>query len=139
MLDPVASTTLQTACVRRSLILVVLLAACGSVEPAVRDFTNLEVLAPASREDLLATMRQWSAALGVTCGYCHVGREGRAEFASDARPQKRIARGMLRMTRQINRTLDSGAAPAVTCYTCHRGRTSPPKLPGDRLHLATEP
>ena len=41
----------------------------------------------------------------MRCSFCHVG-EGdflNWDFASDAMPNKEIARGMMRMTREINR------------------------------------
>jgi hypothetical protein len=83
---------------------------------------------------LRATMVGFSRSLGVRCTFCHVGQEGQPlstfDFASDARPHKEIARGMIRMVGRLNRedlTAVLGAAdqPRVTCYTCHRGSAEP--------------
>jgi tetratricopeptide (TPR) repeat protein len=58
------------------------------------------------------------------------------DFATDAKPTKRAAREMLRMTLRINEETiaklpaGEGGRAAVTCYTCHRGLPKPPL----RLH-----
>ena len=83
---------------------------------------------------LRATMTGYARALGVRCTFCHVGQEGAPlstfDFASDARPHKRIARGMIRMvarinTRELTPILGASSEPRVTCYTCHRGSSEP--------------
>ena len=72
------------------------------------------------------------------CLFCHVGdmERPRAEwdFASDAKPTKEKARVMMAMVEAINgehlSRLDDRVVPsfAVTCYTCHSGRTDPRPL-----------
>jgi hypothetical protein len=53
------------------------------------------------------------------------------DFASDAKPEKKVAREMIRMVRDINGNYisklphDPGETPSVTCGTCHRGHTTP--------------
>jgi hypothetical protein len=98
--------------------------------------TNLQVLPKdTTGPQVVQIMRGFALGLGVRCEHCHAG-EGNDlstfDFASDAKPQKEIARRMLRMTREINAVhlanfpADRPAnAPAVTCYTCHRGQTKP--------------
>ena len=63
------------------------------------------------------------------------GRGGpQMDYASDARRQKRIARDMVLVTRQINQALNAGIhKPAseiehVQCMTCHRGIPIPQQL-----------
>ena len=100
--------------------------------------TNLQVLPDSiSREELIGIMRSFSLALGVRCSHCHVEteRDGRVErdMASDAKPEKRVAREMLRMVGDINArlaTLPERADPAVAvrCATCHRGAALPRTL-----------
>ena len=98
--------------------------------------TNLQVLPKdISGPDLIATMRGFTKALGVECEFCHAEdpKTGRLNFASDAKPDKEIARTMMRMTAEINTKYlstvhDPDASPAqktVTCGTCHRGETMP--------------
>lgn len=99
-------------------------------------FTNLKVLPKdISKDDLLMTMRGFSSALGVRCGFCHArqGEGPRAEFdwPSDAKPEKETARVMLRMTREINTddlpkiTTKHQDKVQVQCATCHHGQNRP--------------
>lgn len=98
--------------------------------------TNLKVLPKnISPEDLMKTMHSYSGALGVHCDFCHEidKQTHKANFASDAKPDKAIARTMIAMTQEINSRFmsqinDPDAMPAdktVTCGTCHRGNTMP--------------
>ena len=67
---------------------------------------NLEVLPDStSADELRAVMQSFTRSLGVRCSECHVGqgRDFRTwDFASDAKPHKETARGMMRMTMEIN-------------------------------------
>ena len=99
--------------------------------------SNAQVLpADIGSARLRQTMVSFARALGVRCTFCHVGAEGapldQLDFVSDANPHKNVARGMIRMTRSLNsETLPAILGPAppdqsrVTCYTCHRGATTP--------------
>jgi hypothetical protein len=111
-------------------------------------FVNLQVFPKDTKPDvLIQAMKNFTRDLGVRCQHCHVGKEGlpleQFDFPSDAKPQKNIARNMVRMSGEINSriTKDMPDAPAqgyqVTCYTCHRGAVHPvhspdaaPKPPG---------
>lgn len=116
--------------------------------------TNLQVLP----KDLTGAqvrdiMRHWAGDLGVECDTCHAAyADGRKmpngmpmlDFASDTKPQKRMARIMYTMTetdkndyiskvKALN-TMPMTAAP-LTCGTCHRGHIDPeeyvpPRRPG---------
>lgn len=96
--------------------------------------TNLQVLPKdISNKDLIATMRGFSAALGVECSFCHAEnpQTHRIDFASDANPHKNTARIMIRMLNEINTkylaTADQDApVKSATCGTCHRGNALPP-------------
>jgi hypothetical protein len=101
---------------------------------------NLQVLPDDIGADgLRNVMRAFTRGLGVRCSYCHVG-EGdflNWDFASDEKGHKEVAREMMRMTRQINEDLladieglhehegEGSGAFRVTCWTCHRGDTTP--------------
>jgi hypothetical protein len=98
---------------------------------------NLQILPKDTpRPQLIATMQQISASLGVACNYCHVqeGRGGRNDFASDEKPAKKAARGMMLLARDINAKLpDAVGKPAdgttrVGCATCHRGVPIPKQI-----------
>ncbi len=96
---------------------------------------NLTVLPadfPAAR--LRAVMTGFTRALGVRCSHCHVGEEGAPlstyDFPSDDNPRKDVARTMLELLGDVNRTLDgierSGPGKVnMWCHTCHRGRPRP--------------
>ncbi|WP_158749280.1 c-type cytochrome [Acidobacterium sp. S8] len=98
--------------------------------------TNLKVLPKdISPDDLIKTMRGYSQALGVHCNFCHEVDEKthKANFAADTKEDKKFARTMIAMTREINTKFmtqinDPDAKPAdktVTCGTCHRGSQMP--------------
>lgn len=97
---------------------------------------NLHVLPKSiSHDDLMKVMHGFAGSLGVKCNYCHAAaaKPHHLDFASDAKPEKRIARTMMRMTRRINKKYLSrvnlvDAKPEqkeVTCGTCHRGHEIP--------------
>ena len=98
--------------------------------------TNLKVLPKnISHDDLIATMKGFSKALGVRCTECHVTTDkGTAEhpdfdFASDAKPEKDVAREMYKMVNAINHKYISKMGDKkldqINCVTCHRGSMKP--------------
>ena len=135
---------------RLSVLLIVVVLAAGSqldAQDTARKYTNLQVFPPDTSQDvLIAAMKNFTRALGVRCPFCHVGEEGmpleKFDFASDTKPQKQTARGMMRLTAEINGRISKAMPDAaakgyqVTCWTCHRGSNHPqhtpdaPKPPG---------
>jgi len=123
------------------LVAVTLVAACAAISQqkaqAPRadnlEFHNLRVLPPnITHDELIATMRGFARSLGTRCNHCHVsnapGSKEEFDFASDAKAEKTAARTMLMMTRNINANYVSKLDPhgqTVTCFTCHRGHTTP--------------
>src|SRR5436305_448505 len=97
------------------------------------EFHNLKVLSQnITHDQLLATMRTFARSLGVRCDHCHValpeGSKERFDFASDAKAEKNTARTMMQMTTHVNGAYLSqlhDPTAAVTCYTCHRGKSVP--------------
>jgi tetratricopeptide (TPR) repeat protein len=99
--------------------------------------TNLQIIPKDTpRPQVIATMQAIAGSLGVACNYCHVqeGRGGRNDMASDEKPVKKAARGMMLLTRDINAKLpeavgkSADAATRVGCATCHRGVPIPKQL-----------
>jgi tetratricopeptide (TPR) repeat protein len=87
--------------------------------------------------EVLGAMRNITTALGVRCGFCHVGKEGAPissyDFPSDEKRTKRTARQMMLMVAEVNRRLDTlperkNPGLMVTCNTCHRGVNRPVPL-----------
>jgi len=95
--------------------------------------TNLKVLPKnISGKDLIATMHGFTGGLGVHCNFCHEedATTHHMNFASDAKPEKKTARIMMRMTKNINGKYlaslpDHGDMGKVGCGTCHRGNSTP--------------
>jgi hypothetical protein len=98
---------------------------------------NLKILPKnISDDDLDKIMDSFKDALGVKCNFCHAPSKDSAErkldFASDEKPEKGIARHMMRMTNKINKKYFSfnkdekgETVPAISCVTCHRGNPHP--------------
>ena len=85
-------------------------------------------------------MDTWAASLGVHCNFCHARdpQTNKMDFASDAKPEKTVARHMFQMASKINKKYFEGQKDSlgmviessVNCYTCHRGQAHPEvKLP----------
>jgi len=99
---------------------------------------NLKVLPKnISGRELHNIMKGYCFSLGVKCGYCHVSEkvEGQEkpkfDFASDNKPEKNIARDMMRMTAAINENYlgkiigGDHTIEKIACVTCHMGRQTP--------------
>ena len=97
-------------------------------EPATAVFKNVTILTTnVSAGNLVQAMNFYGTALGVSCAHCHDVNQ----FEADVKPQKAIARSMMRMNGVINGQLLKGIAglqspnPSVNCVTCHRGQLVP--------------
>ena len=96
----------------------------GKAARPVPNPTNLKVLKVTTGQETVQIMRTFTAGLGVQCNYCHV----QGNFASDENPKKEIARHMIAMMQDVNKTFPDGKMH-VTCFTCHRGETEPKTAP----------
>lgn len=126
---------------RVGLALAVIVFFCGaatSVKSGKAIYRNLKVLPKdISSKDLQGIMvDDFEDGLGVTCSFCHANaKTGHGlDFESDAKPEKEIARAMMRMTIGINKkyfkqkhALLGGDGLTVTCNTCHKGVAFPDK------------
>lgn len=105
-----------------------------SKEDAPR-YKNLKILPKDIKKPQMdSIMKQFSASLGVKCGFCHSYNEAQKsmDFASDVKEEKNTAREMWRMNVKLNKKYfdvkDSkklGAKLEVTCYSCHNGAKNP--------------
>lgn len=99
---------------------------------------NLKILPKnISHDDLVKVMDNFKDALGVRCNFCHAPENGdstshKLDFASDAKPEKNIAREMMKMTNKINKKYfsfnkdpEGKMIPTIACMTCHRGSPHP--------------
>lgn len=96
---------------------------------------NLKILSKdISHEELMKVMNNFKVSLGVKCGFCHAKNpadSAHLEFASDAKPEKKMARYMMHMTTKINKKYfrdfkaENGTSIQVGCITCHHGQPHP--------------
>jgi len=128
----------------KQIIIVLLLIAFVGLSAAKTgtQFENLKVLPKdISSKDLQGIMADdFEDGLGVSCGFCHASAAGGhgLDFVSDAKPEKEIARRMIRMTLDLNKEYFKVHKPrigsnalTITCATCHKGEPFPD---GDTLH-----
>ena len=128
---------------KKQFIVLILLAGVvilGSAVPPGKagkgQYKNLKVLpGDISSKELQGIMTDdFEDGLGVSCGYCHAPAAGGhgLDFVSDAKPEKEIARAMMRMTIGLNKKYFKVKHPVlgsarltVTCVTCHKGQAFP--------------
>lgn len=88
--------------------------------------TGVAAMNQPAPDDLQARMQAWSVALGVECAHCHVA----GAWADASKPTFDFAMRMSRMLTALNggplKELNG-----ITCWTCHRGRSIPARLPRD--------
>ena len=106
--------------------------------PAEQVRKNVKALTGMPQSQFFPTMVFFAGSLGVECDFCHASPNGQIDYASDEKPEKQTAREMIRMVRDINKTFAQGN-PAVSCYTCHRGHTSPQGFPSLPLPVIAAP
>ncbi len=105
-------------------------------DPEPEHYKNLKVLPKnISSKDLQELMvDDFQDDLGVTCDFCHAGaKDGHGlDFASDEKPEKKIARLIMKMTLGVNKKYFKVKHPAlgsssliITCETCHKGQPFP--------------
>lgn len=100
---------------------------------------NVKVLTGVPESQLIPVMNFFAASLGRRCNHCHVNNQGQWDYASDAKPEKAAAREMVKLVMEINKTTERLKLDPVSCYTCHRGRTSPQSIPVLPLPLPSPP
>jgi len=96
--------------------------------PAESVFKNIRMpgLKSVRADNFLRIMNLgYGRSLGVTCTHCHVA----GNWAADDKPQKQIAREMIRMANTLTTQIRSFAGvrqtAIVNCTTCHRGAVIP--------------
>ncbi len=115
---------------------IITIVALTSMAPADPSFKNLKVLPKSlTFKQLDGIMDEWSHSLGVHCGFCHARDEAakKMDFASDAKPEKQMARDMFKMMNKINQkyfeakkdSLGMVMESGINCNTCHHGVSHP--------------
>jgi hypothetical protein len=101
---------------RKSFLVIIICIICVTAFQAFTtnsnsDFKNLQILPKdISNHDLDSVMHHFSASLGVRCNFCHVRNEAekKMDFASDDKPEKKVARKMMLMAIDINKNYFKG-------------------------------
>ena len=94
-------------------------------QTAEQRFKNIQVFKGLPATQLDTTMAFISGSLGVKCNHCHNLASG---FDKDDKKAKQTARRMIQMVQDLNKgTFNTQGA--VTCFTCHRGKTTPVSVP----------
>ncbi|HEY2581822.1 MAG TPA: c-type cytochrome [Mucilaginibacter sp.] len=117
-------------------ITIVVMARATISKSTTETYVNLKVLPKnISSKDLQKIMvDDFEDGLGVACNFCHAANKttGQLDYASDAKPEKEIAREMMRITIGVNKKyfkikhpMIGSEALIVTCNTCHNGVAFP--------------
>ena len=122
-----------------SLTVIGSVAAVKPAKEAPSAFKNLKVLPKniSQKQLSLIMVDQFQDELGVSCNFCHSENKDthKPDYASDEKPEKQIARLMMRMTNRINKkyfllrhAMTGDSTSIVTCGTCHQGKPQPEKF-----------
>ena len=105
-------------------------------QTAEQKFKNIQIFKGLPATQLDPTMAFISGALGVRCNYCHASNG----FEKDEKQTKLTARRMIQMVFDLNKGSFNNQG-AVSCYTCHRGKTTPVSVPamGQNLWAPSSP
>ncbi len=96
----------------------------ASVDTNPVHWKNVQVLTDISSAEMFRTMTAMTnwVAPKQGCDYCHSS----ANFGSDEKYPKVVARRMIQMTREINTNYKTHVqGTGATCYSCHRGNNVP--------------
>jgi len=122
-----------------SLLAATITGAVAALPAAQNEYKNLKVLPKNINSKNLSKIMidDFEDGLGVSCGFCHVEEKEshRLDYASDAKPEKQIARLMMKMTIGINKkyfklrhALIGDSTLQISCVTCHNGQPRPSDL-----------
>jgi hypothetical protein len=93
-------------------------------QTAGQKYKNIQIFKGILASDLEPTMAFIAGSLGVRCNFCHVPNA----FEKDDKPTKIAARRMIQMVFDLNKGSFNGES-AVSCFTCHRGKSRPVSVP----------
>lgn len=97
-------------------------------QTSAKAYKNIKVLKDLPADQLIPLMKSFDAALGVNCEFCHVVTENHEGFDRDDKPTKLMARKMIVMTQNLNKT-QKILKNKASCYMCHQGNKEPIVVP----------
>ena len=90
------------------------------------ELKNVKVLPYTKKRDLVKYMKSVVVPeLGVKCSFCH----NLSDYSSDEKGHKKIAREMMAMTMDANKTMNDLNFHEISCWVCHRGNNHPQHPP----------
>lgn len=90
------------------------------------ELKNVKVLPYTKKRDLVKYMKSVVASeLGVKCNFCH----NLSDYSSDEKGHKKVAREMMAMTINANKTMKDLNFHEISCWVCHRGENHPLNSP----------
>ena len=92
------------------------------------ELKNLKVLSYTKKSDVVKYMKVISKELGVKCSFCHVTKD----YSDDKKDQKKVAREMIIMTMNANKTMNNLNFHEISCWVCHRGNNHPAHPPSKK-------
>jgi hypothetical protein len=99
-------------------------AAQQTAQTAGQVFKNVPAMKDLPVDTFMQTMGVFSAALGMSCGDCHQGKDNNWDGFAVDNARKRKTRDMIAMMKKINDDNFAGRQ-LVTCYSCHRTADAP--------------
>jgi hypothetical protein len=100
----------------------------GETAGESKKFKNIKVMKEVPADQLIPMMHSINASLGVKCDFCHVINPDHSGFDLDTKPEKKRAREMILMVKDIKKhqkTLEDKAS----CFMCHHGAPEPAMEP----------
>ncbi len=97
------------------------LTAAQASQPAEKVYKNIEMMKGMEARHVLGVMDNFTIALGVSCEFCHAEN---GDWADDSNKHKKIARGMSKMTQELDAKFFKGEGE-LSCWTCHGGKKEP--------------
>ena len=86
------------------------------------ELKNVKVLPYTKKRDLVKYMKSVVASeLGVKCNFCH----NLSDYSSDEKGHKKVAREMMAMTINANKTMKDLNFHEISCWVCHGGENHP--------------
>ena len=92
------------------------------------ELKNLKVLSYTNKSELVKYMKVVSKELGVKCNFCHVT----SDYSNDKKDMKKVAREMMLMTMNANKTMNDLNFHEISCWVCNRGNNHPEHPPSKK-------
>ena len=98
----------------------------GFLSAQKSDLKNVKVLPYKTKRELVKFMKSVVAPeVGGKCNFCH----NMTDYSSDEKDHKKVARQMMAMVQNANKTMNNLNFHEISCWVCHRGNEHPDHPP----------